>query len=77
MTNLCQRFNSTAAWPTKGPAAVVPLAVAGITAAVYYYYRASLEKPIAATSKPTLRNPNEWMDFKVGVPNRVTFSISF
>ena len=63
-----QRFSSTVASPKRGPGVAVPLAIAGVAGAVYYcYYRSSVEKPVAATSKRTLTNPNEWMDFKVSI----------
>jgi hypothetical protein len=43
------------------------LAIAGIAAGAYYFYRNGEAKPVAPTSI-ALTNPNEWIDFKVLSP---------
>ena len=45
------------------------MAIAGIAAGAYYFYRNGEQSPVAAVamtpSKPVLTNPNDWIDFKV------------
>jgi len=59
-----QRFNSSLPSAKKGPNFVIPLAIAGIAAGAYYFYKNGQEKPVVATSI-ALTNPEEWIDFKV------------
>jgi hypothetical protein len=40
------------------------LAIAGIAAGGYYFYKNGQEKPVVAASI-ALTNPEEWIDFKV------------
>jgi len=48
---------------------VIPVAIAGIAAGAYYFYRNGEKSPVAAAtispSNPVLTNPEEWISFKV------------
>jgi hypothetical protein len=63
-----KRFNSTAAAPKRGPGFVVPLAIAGVAGAAWYFYQYGTERPVSAAPKATLTNPEEWVDLKVSIP---------
>jgi hypothetical protein len=60
-----KRLNSTAAAPRKGPGFAIPLAIAGVAGAAWYFYQYGTERPVSAAPKATLTNPQEWVDFKV------------
>lgn len=46
---------------------MIPLAIAGVAAGVYYFYKNGQGKPVSV-APVALTNPDEWIDFKVRIP---------